>query len=130
MSSSEVVRLDSKGRLMIPSGFRNFLRLKPGSEVIIALDSGKAQLLISPAGEKKLVLMRIGLSDSPGSLAKVAKLLSDSGVDLISTESRSVERGKSAEWSVTCSAGSAGNAASLRKKLFAAGATSSSAKRL
>ena len=130
MSSSEVARLDPKGRILIPAGFRKFLRLKPNSEVLVSLDSEKASLMISPAGEAKLVLMKIGLPDVPGSLARVAKVLSDCGVDLVSTESRSVERGKSAEWRVTCSAGSVKDADSLRRKLFAAGATSLSMKKL
>ncbi|MBI5176645.1 hypothetical protein HY995_01000 [Candidatus Micrarchaeota archaeon] len=130
MSSSQIVRLDSKGRIVIPSGFRNFLRLKPDSEVLVTLDSEGGRLTITPAGEKKLVRLVIGISDAPGSLANAAKVLADSGVDLVSSESRSVARGKSAEWRVTCSADSVKDLNSLKKKLVAAGITSFSTKKL
>ncbi|MBI3587971.1 hypothetical protein HY095_02145 [Candidatus Micrarchaeota archaeon] len=130
MSSSQIVRLDSKGRTVIPSGFRNFLRLKPDSEVLVTLDSEGGRLTITPAGEKKLVRLVIGISDAPGSLANAAKVLADSGVDLVSSESRSVARGKSAEWRVTCSADSVKDLNSLKKKLVAAGITSFSTKKL
>jgi hypothetical protein len=40
------------------------------------------------------------LSDIPGALAKAAKILADEGVDLLSSESRTLRRGTSAEWVV------------------------------
>jgi len=36
----------------------------------------------------------------PGALAKAAKILAEQGVDLLSSESRTLRRGKSAEWVV------------------------------
>ena len=123
MSSSEVMRLDSKGRVIIPAGFRDFLRLKPDSEVLLSLDEENARLVLTPTSEKKLTSIKIAISDKPGSLARIAKVLADEGVDLISSESRSLSRGKSAEWRVTCSADSLKNANSLKKKLSKAGAT-------
>ncbi len=130
MSSSEIGRLDSKGRLIIPSGLRGYLRLKPGSQVLVSLDEERFQIIITPTSEKKLVLMKIGLSDGPGSLAAAAKVLAAEGVDLVSTESRSLSRGKTAEWSAVCSAGSARGLVSIRKKLLKAGATSFSTRPL
>jgi AbrB family looped-hinge helix DNA binding protein len=127
MSSSEIGRLDSKGRLIIPSGLRDYLRLKPGSQVLVSLDEERFQIIITPASEKKLVLMKIGLCDNPGSLAAAAKVLASEGVDLVSTESRSLSRGKTAEWRVVCSAGSVKDFAGLKKKLLKAGTTGFSA---
>lgn len=130
MSSSEIVRVDSKGRIIIPAGFRRYLRLKPDSEVLVNLDVENSQLTITPSAELKLVSMKIGISDTPGSLAKIAKALADEGVDLVSSESRSVARGKSAEWRVTCSAESVKDIGAIKKKLMVAGAISFQVKRI
>ncbi|MFH1095406.1 MAG: ACT domain-containing protein, partial [Candidatus Micrarchaeota archaeon] len=77
-----------------------------------------------------LVSMTIGLSDAPGSLARMAKVLADAGVDLVSSESRSVHRGQNAEWRVLVSADSAHDMAHLKRKLMDAGATSFSFKKV
>lgn len=130
MATSSIERLDSKGRIVIPAGFRNFLRLKYGSQVLLSLDGENAQLTITPASEKQLTVMKIGISDKPGSLAKIAKALADAGVDLISTESHSMSRGKSAEWQVTCSSISEKNLATVKKAVLKSGATTFAAQKL
>ena len=130
MSSSEAARLDGKGRLLIPSGYRDFLRLKEGSEVLISLDEENVRLLLAPTGESTLISMKIGIGDAPGSLARVAKALAEEGVDLVSTESRSVARGESAEWRVLCSAKSVKSLDAVRRRVLAAGATGFSAKKV
>lgn len=130
MATSELEKLDSKGRIVIPAGFRNFLRLKPGSQVLVNLDEEKLQLTITPSSEKKLTIMKIGLSDKPGSLAKVAQALANADVDLVSTESRSTSRGKSAEWRVTAAALPAKSLETVRKTVLKSGATTFTAKNL
>ena len=130
VASSEIVKIDAKGRLLVPSGFRDFLRLKEGSETIVSIDDEKARLLVTPTGEATLISMKIGIGDAPGSLARVAKALADEGVDLVSTESRSVARGKSAEWRVLCSAKSVKSLEKARKAVLKAGASSFSAEKL
>ena len=127
--TSQVGKLDTKGRLMIPGGFRGYLRLKPGSEVLVNLDPEKARIVITPTSEKQLTLIKIGLSDKPGSLAKIAKALADAGIDLVSTESRSTSRGQSAEWLVTCSSSSIRDLNAIKKAALRAGATNFAAKR-
>ncbi len=130
MSSSEAARLDAKGRLLVPSGYRDFLRLKEGSEVLISLDAENGRLLVAPTGEAKLLSMKIGIGDAPGSLARVATALADEGVDLVSSESRSVARGQSAEWRVLCSAKSVKSLGAVRKRVLKAGATNFSAEKV
>ncbi|MBI5635961.1 AbrB/MazE/SpoVT family DNA-binding domain-containing protein [Candidatus Micrarchaeota archaeon] len=130
MSSSKITRVDSKGRVIIPSGFRELLRLKPNSQVLISLDQNENNLIITPSAEKQLVLMSIGLSDAPGSLAKLAQVLAKEGVDLVTTESRAVSRAQNAEWLVTASAHSIKNVDEIRKKLLAAGATGFSSRKV
>jgi len=130
VATSSIERLDSKGRIVIPVGFRDFLRLKSSSQVLVSLDGERAQLIITPATEKQLTVMKIGISDKPGSLAKIAKALADVGVDLISTESHSMSRGKSAEWQITCSPISEKNLATVRKSILKSGANTFTAQNL
>ncbi|OIO27164.1 hypothetical protein AUJ14_00135 [Candidatus Micrarchaeota archaeon CG1_02_55_22] len=123
MATAEPAKLDGKGRVLIPSGMREYLRLKPDSTLLVSLDDANGRIIITPTGEKKLAHLIIGISDKPGSLARAAKTLADHGVDLITTESRSLSRGASAEWRVTCSADSLRDVTALKKALLANGAT-------
>jgi AbrB family looped-hinge helix DNA binding protein len=97
-----IIRLDTKGRLVIPNEFREALNLKEGDEVLISLDSKTDTLTISPTyGEPAdLVKMEIEFGDTPGCLAKIAKKIADMKIDLVMTESKSSQRGKKARWDV------------------------------
>ena len=99
---NSVIRLDTRGRLVIPNEFRETLDLKEGDNILLSLDSETNTLTISPLyGEQEyLVKMEIKFKDKPGSLAKVASKLADLRVDLIMTESKSYERGKKARWDI------------------------------
>ncbi len=121
MAKLERTKLDEKGRLLVPQAFREMLRLKEGEEVQLLLDEQNERIIVSPSLEKGRLLVEIGLSDDPGSLAKAADVLADFGVDLISTESRSMLRGKQAEWHVLCNASSVKDLQALKKALQAKG---------
>jgi AbrB family looped-hinge helix DNA binding protein len=97
-----ISRLDTKGRLVIPNEFREMLNLKQGDEVLLSLDSKTDTLTINPIYGKPtdLVKMEIEFGDTPGCLAKIAKKIADMKIDLISTESKSSQRGKKARWDV------------------------------
>ena len=97
-----ISRLDTKCRLVIPNEFREMLNLKQGDEVLLSLDSKTDTLTINPIYGKPtdLVKMKIEFGDTPGCLAKIAKKIADMKIDLISTESKSSQRGKKARWDV------------------------------
>ncbi len=95
----ELSKVDEKGRLLIPSGIRQAIGLEPGVEVLIGVKGRTA--VVSPVFDKKVYEMRIIMGDKPGSLAKIAAFLSKEGFDIIMSESRSLERARSAEWDVT-----------------------------
>lgn len=99
---NSIIRLDTRGRLVIPNEFRESLDLREGDEVLLSLDSKTNTLSISPIYGKtsNLVKMEIEFSDSPGSLAKIAVKLAEMNIDLIMTESKSFQRGKKARWSI------------------------------
>ena len=102
MRMTEIVRVDSRGRITMPSSIREAVKLSEGMYVMLIADLDKKEIRISPFAdpEAKLVELSITFSDVPGALAKSAKILADEGVDLLSSESRTLRRGKSAEWVV------------------------------
>lgn len=99
---NSIIRLDTRGRLVIPNEFRESLNLKEGDEVLMSLDSKTDTLMISPIyGEPKdLIKMEIEFGDTPGCLAKIAQKIADMKIDLVMTESKSSERGKKARWCI------------------------------
>ena len=102
MRMTEIVRIDSRGRITMPSSLREAMRLSEGMYVMLIADLDEKEVRIVPFAdpEAKLVEFRISFSDMPGALAKAANILANQGVDLLSSESRTLRRGKSAEWVV------------------------------
>lgn len=99
---NSLIRLDTRGRLVIPNEFREHLDLKEGDEVLMSLDPKTDTLTISPVyGEPKdMVKMEIEFGDAPGCLAKIAQKIADMKIDLVMTESKSSQRGKRARWDI------------------------------
>ncbi len=102
MRMTEVVRIDSRGRITMPSSIREAVRLSEGMYVMLIADLDEKEIRITPFAdpEAKLVELCITFSDIPGALAKAANVLASQGVDLLSSQSRTLRRGKSAEWVV------------------------------
>ena len=99
--------------MLIPAGIRKAINLDTGMEVLIAVEGRSA--VISPVFDERVYEMRIIMGDAPGTLAKTARFLSEQGFDIIMSESRSLEREKSAEWDVTGKY--SGDLSSLARKL-------------
>ena len=99
---NSIIKLDIRGRLVIPNEFRESLDLKEGDEVLVSLDKGTETLTISPiyGKPKDLVKIEIEFGDTPGCLAKIAKKIAELNVDLVMTESKSSQRGKKARWDI------------------------------
>jgi bifunctional DNA-binding transcriptional regulator/antitoxin component of YhaV-PrlF toxin-antitoxin module len=92
--------MDSKGRLLIPSSIRKFLNVEEGAEVIILPDSEKAEVRMLPLVREKTAEFRITMADSPGSLALVAETLQRYNLSVLMSKSRSLIKGKTAEWNL------------------------------
>lgn len=86
--------------------------LSEGTYVMLIADVDKREAHLVPFAHPgaKLAEFQMGLGDLPGALAKAAALLADLGVDLLSSQSRTLRRGELAEWYVigdisTCKVG-------------------------
>ena len=64
------------------------------------LDNKEIHIVPFADPQAKLVEFNITFGDMPGALAKTADILAGLAVDLLSSESRTLRRGKSAEWYV------------------------------
>jgi AbrB family looped-hinge helix DNA binding protein len=97
--NTQKVKLDKKGRLIIPNAFRESLGMKTGESVVLTEDKENGRIIAYPI-EKNVRKLEILLGDQPGALASAAAILRDHNVDLVYTESRSIKRGKEAIWTV------------------------------
>lgn len=99
---NSIVRLDTRGRLVIPNEFREPLNLKEGDEVLLSFDQKTDTITISPiyGKPKDIVKMEIEFGDTPGCLARIAQKIADMKIDLVMTESKSSQRGKAARWNI------------------------------
>jgi len=97
-----IVKLDTRGRLVIPNEFREALDLKEGDTVLLTLDRNSNTISISPVygNQNDLVNINLLFGDFPGGLAVIAEKLAELKVDLIMTESKSFQRGEKARWDI------------------------------
>jgi len=100
MRMSEVIRIDAKGRVTVPMPIREAVGVREGMYVMLLADPDRKEILVVPFAdpEAKLVEFRVKILDIPGALARIAKVLADAKVDLLSSESRTLRRGELAEW--------------------------------
>jgi len=92
-----IVKLDSKGRILIPYHIRELLDMDSGSEFIIMSNyNGEVKLL--PMVKGKTAEIRILMEDKPGNLTQLTQLLGKANVDIVMSQLKVIERGHLAEW--------------------------------
>ena len=96
MKNFNVVKLDSKGRIILPYHVREYMGLKEGVELLIS-NNEKKELRIFPliSGTAEL---RIVMADVPGSLSRVLNMITKHKIDILMSTSKTIEKGKIAEW--------------------------------
>ena len=96
----EIVRVDTRGRITMPTSLRETIGIAEGMHVMLIGDLEKHEIRVLPFAdpEANLYEMHITLTDKIGALAEVATLLVENKIDLLSSQSRTLRRGKSAEW--------------------------------
>ncbi|MEM2739859.1 MAG: ACT domain-containing protein [Candidatus Bathyarchaeia archaeon] len=100
MHKVDIVKLDGKGRILVPIDIRRILGLREGMYLLMVADSERSEIRLTPFVDSRAKLARItvGLKDTPGALARIAGILAGIGVDLLFSESRTIRRGEEAEW--------------------------------
>ncbi len=99
MKITEIVRVDSKGRITIPMVVRDALNIVEGMHLILVADPDKREIILSPlvAQVSNVYEIYLELKDTPGALARVAEELAKMGVDQLTTQCAAVKRGEYAE---------------------------------
>ena len=83
--------------MTIPFSIRKQLNLEEGSAFLVVCNEGK-DIKIFPLTKGKVAYFKAIISDNPGTLSKVLKIISENSIDLIASSSATIERGKEAEW--------------------------------
>lgn len=106
-----MVKVDSKGRILVPLAIRDVVKLREGAYVTLVADPERREITIVPLADPsvRVAELRIEMPDVPGSLATIAKLLADVNIDLLASESRTLERGKLAEWRIIADVSKSGH---------------------
>lgn len=100
MRNSNITRIDSKGRILIPIHIRKMLGADDGTEIMIIPEHDRSQVRMLPLVREKTAEVRILMNDVPGSLAHIADALAAHNVNIIMSESRTIMKGKVAEWDI------------------------------
>ncbi|MDI9644132.1 MAG: ACT domain-containing protein [Candidatus Verstraetearchaeota archaeon] len=117
----EIVRVDSKGRITIPSKIREELGLQSGTYVTVRLERGENRAILSlfSGPDSRLIELHLMMPDRPGALARAAKVLGDANIDLLLSSSRTIRKGDLAEWVVVADASHAnGSVDEVKKKIL------------
>lgn len=97
MRNFNIVKIDSKGRIIVPSHIRGYLGLKEGTELIVA-NNGNKELRIFPLLTGSSARINITASETPTSLPKILDILFKNNIEILMSMSKSIDRGKLLEW--------------------------------
>lgn len=111
-----VVKIDSKGRMIVPFQLRDYLRLKEGTQMIITHNENK-ELRIIPLHEST-IHVEIIFNDQSGSLVKLIEVLTKNNAEILLSSSKTIERGRLAEWNAIADISSS-DAGKIEKDLLA-----------
>lgn len=120
MGETSVAKLDSKGRILIPSGVRKHFKVSDGTEIILIPDHENNELRMLPLVKGKSAKMRFTLTDLPDSLANITNLLDINNISIITSESRTLSRSLT-EWNLVVDISQSNNGFDgLKDKLMSA----------
>ncbi|NHJ40912.1 MAG: hypothetical protein FK731_12855 [Asgard group archaeon] len=102
MELTDIVRVNEKGEIKVPDEIRDQIGIIEGMHVLLRANLDRREIIIVPfsTAEADLVEFKITLSDTSGALAKCATFLSNNNINLVASESKSIQSGEIAEWIV------------------------------
>ncbi len=98
----EIVKIDDRGRIVIPGSTRKVMKIGPGTNLLMIADDSNNEITLTPflGNDAKPVKMQIIMRDQQGALAKIAQIIGDLGINLLSEEAHILKKGEQAEWMV------------------------------
>ena len=102
MRITNIVRVDSKGRITIPLFIREALDVEEGRFLVLIGDIERKELILTPISSEKGVVYEITveLQDRPGALADFTSVLKDLGLDILASRCSTIQRGEIGECTV------------------------------
>lgn len=87
MSIEETVKVDSKGRITIPSTIRELFDIREGMYMLMIADKNSKEIkLVMLPITAQLVKVRLLLEDRTGVLAEITRFLAGHNIDIVSTK--------------------------------------------
>ena len=103
VKETEILKIDSRGRIVIPRSMRKALGLKENSHIMLISDSDENELRIIPlpfSDDQAFMRIKIIIADEPGALSQISKVFGELGLSLLYGQTVVIKKGKIAEWSV------------------------------
>lgn len=103
MKETEILKLDKRGRIVIPRIMRKSLGLTDNSQLMAISDSDTKEIRIIPLqliDDQIYIKLKITIPDKSGSLAKIANAFGNHDISLVYGETVIVKKGVEAEWTV------------------------------
>jgi len=120
MKHSNIAKIDSKGRILIPIHIRKLMGAEEGTEIVLLPDGENRHAKMLPLVKEKTAKFRMLINDLPGSLAAIANTFAEYDVDIIMSQSRTLTKGKLAEWDLITDVSKCnGNLKELKNNLLA-----------
>ena len=115
MKGMNIVKIDSKGRVLVPSHLRKLMNIVEGSEVIVVKDQDELKLF--PLYRGMNAKLKLILKDMPGALSSVSGIIAKHKCNIIVSSSVPIEKNLS-EWSAILEAKEIENLPKLKKSLL------------
>jgi len=104
LKETEILKIDSRGRIVIPRSMRKGLGLKENSHIMLISNPEENELRIIPLPfseeNQTFIKIRIIIADEPGALGQVAKVFGDLKLSLLYGQEVVIKKGQEAEWNV------------------------------
>lgn len=100
---TEILKIDGRGRIVIPRTMRKSLGLKENSQIMLIADSDAKEIKMIPlpfSEEKSFIRLKITIPDTAGSLGKIANIFGEMNISLLYGETVVIKKGVDAEWNV------------------------------